>query len=87
MKFRHENLACDLVFENLLPGWTRGTGEIMFGMPEKQNVFGWVVAQPRARVSGTLTVDGIEHQVTVSMGSPLMTQVKGKPPLSPFPRG
>jgi len=64
VKFTHENLACDLVFENLLPGWTRGTGEIMFGKPEKKKVFGWVVAQPRAKASGTLTVDGVEHKVT-----------------------
>jgi hypothetical protein len=64
VKFSHENLACDLVFENLLPGWTRGTGEIMFGMPEKEQVFGWVVPQPRARVSGTLSVDGVEHEVS-----------------------
>ena len=64
VRFRHEDLACDLVFENLLPGWTRGTGEIMFGMPEKEQVFGWVVAQPRARVHGTLTVDGVEREVS-----------------------
>lgn len=64
VKFRHGDLACDLTFKNLLPGWTRGTGEVMFGMPEKQQVFGWVVAQPRASVSGTLSVDGVEHEVT-----------------------
>lgn len=64
VKFAHSGLACDLTFENLLPGWTRGSGEIMFGMPEKQQVFGWVVPQPRARVSGTLSVDGVEHEVT-----------------------
>ncbi|MDD3719665.1 MAG: lipocalin-like domain-containing protein [Actinomycetota bacterium] len=63
VRLAHDNLACDLTFENLLPGWTRGTGEVMFGMPEKQQVFGWVVAQPRARVSGTLSVDGVEHEV------------------------
>ncbi|NPV59938.1 MAG: hypothetical protein HPY75_09770 [Actinobacteria bacterium] len=64
VRFKHDNLACDLVFENLLPGWTRGTGEIMFGMPEKEQVFGWVVAQPRARVHGTLSVDGVERKVS-----------------------
>jgi hypothetical protein len=64
VKFEHDNLACDLTFENLLPGWTRGSGEIMFGKPEKHQVFGWVVAQPRAHVSGTLSVDGVEHRVS-----------------------
>lgn len=56
--------SCNLTFTNLIPGWTRGTGEIMFGTPSKNNLFGWVVAQPRARVEGTISVDGKEHQVT-----------------------
>jgi len=64
VNFEHENLACDLTFRNLLPGWTRGTGEIMFGKPEKNQVFGWVVAQPRAQVTGTISVDGVENEVT-----------------------
>lgn len=64
VSFKHENLACNLEFENLLPGWTRGTGEVMFGSQEKNQVFGWVVAQPRAHVKGTLTVDGKEHEVS-----------------------
>jgi predicted secreted hydrolase len=64
VKMAHDNLACDLTFTNLIPGWTRGTGEIMFGTPSKNNLFGWVVAQPRARVVGTISVDGIEKQVT-----------------------
>jgi hypothetical protein len=64
VRFAHENLACDLKFENLLPGWTRGTGGISFGRFEKNKTFGWVVAQPRAKVTGTLTVDGVENQVS-----------------------
>ncbi len=64
VSFKHENLACDLVFRNLLPGWTRGTGEVLFGDPEKKQVFGWVVAQPKASVTGTLTVDGEERKVS-----------------------
>ena len=64
VKFSHENLACDLLFTNLLPGWTRGTGEIMFGQKDKHQLFGWVVAQPRAKVTGTLTNDGREHRVS-----------------------
>lgn len=62
--FRHGDLACDLLFTNLLPGWTRGTGEVMFGRPDRKRVFGWVVAQPRARVEGTLTVDGVTREVS-----------------------
>ena len=36
----------------------------MFGSPTKNNLFGWVVAQPRARVEGTITVDGKVNEVT-----------------------
>lgn len=64
VKFSHENLACDLTFKNLLPGWTRGNGEIMFGQEKKHNLFGWVVAQPRAKVTGTISVDGVTHEVS-----------------------
>ncbi len=64
VKFSHENRACDLTFTTLIPGWTRGTGAIMFGTPAKNNLFGWVVAQPRARGEGTLTVDGRDHVVS-----------------------
>lgn len=63
VKFSHEDMACDLKFTNLIKGWTRGSGEIMFGTPGRNNLFGWVVAQPRARVEGTLTVGGKEHVV------------------------
>jgi hypothetical protein len=64
VKFSHEGLACDLTFTNMIPGWTRGTGAIMFGTPARNNLFGWVVAQPRASVEGTLTVEGVEHKVS-----------------------
>jgi len=64
VKFSHENLACDLTFENLIPGWTRGNGEIMFGRQKKHHLCGWVVAQPRAKVTGTLTIDGVQHEVS-----------------------
>jgi predicted secreted hydrolase len=64
VKFEHENLACDLVFENLMPGWSRGAGELIFGKPRKNRSFGWLVPQPRASVAGTLTIDGVERAVT-----------------------
>lgn len=63
VRFSHDGMACDLTFTNLVPGWTRGTGAIMFGPPEREQLFGWVVAQPRAKVSGTITVGGEEHRV------------------------
>jgi len=63
VKFTHQNHACDLTFRNLCPGWGRGSGEICFGNPSRPRLFGWVVPQPRAEVSGTLTVDGVTREV------------------------
>ncbi|BBH15731.1 hypothetical protein Back2_00180 [Nocardioides baekrokdamisoli] len=48
-------LAFDLAFANELPSWMPGKGETYYGARDH---FGWVVAAPRARVSGTLTIGG-----------------------------
>lgn len=63
VKFVHQEHACDLTFRNLCPGWGRGSGEICFGNPSRPHLFGWVVPQPRAEVSGTLTVNGTTLEV------------------------
>jgi hypothetical protein len=47
----------------MLPGWARGDGQYMFGSYEYPHYFGWCVAQPRAKVSGTLKYDGKEFTV------------------------
>ena len=62
VKFTHQDHACDLTFKNLCPGWGRGSGEICFGNPSSPHLFGWVDPQPRAEVSGTLTVNGVTHE-------------------------
>lgn len=49
------DLAFDLAFHNELPSWMPGRGETYYG--EKDH-FGWVVAAPRARVTGTLRIAG-----------------------------
>lgn len=63
VKFTHQDHACDLTFRNLCPGWGRGSGEMCFGDPSRPHIFGWMVAQPRAEVTGTLTVNGVTHEV------------------------
>jgi hypothetical protein len=58
-----EGVEVELRFESLLPGWARGNGEVVIGGYGDPEVFGWCVAQPRARVSGTIAYDGQVHQV------------------------
>lgn len=50
-----DGLVFDLAFHNETPSWMPGKGETRFGA---EDTFGWVVAAPRARVSGTIAIDG-----------------------------
>ncbi|MGU3432538.1 hypothetical protein ACNHUS_05925 [Actinomycetes bacterium M1A6_2h] len=56
-----EDVVVDLAFHNELPSWMPGEGETLFG---ETDVFGWVVAAPRARIAGTITVGGRTTDVT-----------------------
>jgi hypothetical protein len=58
-----DGVEAHLRFESLLPGWARGDGSVVIGSYGHPEVFGWCVPQPRARVTGTLTYGGVEHQV------------------------
>jgi hypothetical protein len=53
-----QDTVVDLRFDSLLPGWARGDGSIVIGDYGEPEVFGWCVAQPRARVTGTIAYDG-----------------------------
>lgn len=60
VRMSEEDISIDLAFHNELPSWMPGRGETHYGAKDH---FGWVVAAPRARVSGTvrigeLTLDG-----------------------------
>jgi hypothetical protein len=48
-----EDVVFDLQFHNELPSWMPGRGETHYGEVDH---FGWVVAAPRARVSGTVRI-------------------------------
>jgi hypothetical protein len=52
----------DLVFESEVPGWKPKTGVNLIPFPRLESM-GWVVPVPRARVAGTLTVDGRRVEV------------------------
>lgn len=56
-----EDVTFDLRFHNELPSWMPGEGETLFGGTD---VFGWVVAAPRARVEGSITIAGRTTAVT-----------------------
>ncbi|OZF40977.1 hypothetical protein CH294_02005 [Rhodococcus sp. 14-2483-1-1] len=53
LSLSEENVTFDLRFHNELPSWMPGEGETLFG---ETDVFGWVVAAPRARVEGSITI-------------------------------
>ncbi|MFF0456302.1 lipocalin-like domain-containing protein [Nocardia africana] len=61
LRLAEDDLVFDLRFDNELPSWMPGKGETHFGGGDR---FGWVVGAPRARVSGTVTIDGVERSVT-----------------------
>ncbi|MGV9408853.1 lipocalin-like domain-containing protein [Nocardia sp. NPDC003693] len=61
VRLAEDGVAFDLVFENETPSWMPGKGETRFGGGE---TFGWVVGAPRARVHGTLEIDGTTIAVT-----------------------
>jgi hypothetical protein len=51
-----EDVVFDLEFHNELPSWMPGRGETHYGPVDH---FGWVVAAPRASVSGTVTIGDV----------------------------
>ncbi|WP_227978997.1 lipocalin-like domain-containing protein [Nocardia spumae] len=61
LRLAEGGLEFDLRFDNELPSWMPGRGETHFGGGDS---FGWVVGAPRARVSGTVTIDGARSEVT-----------------------
>ena len=59
----HDGYAAHLTYRNSLPGWTLGSGELLFGSLQYPRVFGWAVPQPRAEVTGTIAYPGAEVEV------------------------
>jgi CrtC N-terminal lipocalin domain len=57
---REDGLEFDLRFDSDVPMWRPGHGKTSYG---SEDFFAWVVAAPRARVSGTVTVNGRRSEV------------------------
>ena len=53
-------LSVDLTFTPTMPGFKHGTGEVRF---DDKVALGWVVPMPRAKVSGKVSVGGVERPV------------------------
>jgi CrtC N-terminal lipocalin domain len=56
-----DDLVFDLTFTNETPSWMGGKGTTQYGATD---FFGWVVPAPRARVTGSVTIDGEKREVT-----------------------
>jgi hypothetical protein len=61
--YGRNGVEAHLKFENMLPGWAHGDGQYMIGSYADPRYFGWCVAQPRAKVTGTMKYDGKEFAV------------------------
>ena len=55
MAMHSKGIGCDLTFEGTVPGWKFGDGSIA-GADKSDIVEGWVIACPRAKVSGKLFI-------------------------------
>ncbi|MCP4537262.1 MAG: carotenoid 1,2-hydratase [Chloroflexi bacterium] len=62
LSLHHELMTAELTFWPQLPGWKAGTGHL-FADQASGHHFDWVVPLPRARVEGTLTVNGQQRTV------------------------
>jgi len=64
VEFLEGNIGCQLTFENLTQGFRSPPRGITYFSREPERYMGWAVAQPKAKVTGILIVDGKEIPVT-----------------------
>jgi len=62
--FRQGGLGCSLIFESLIEGFHTPPEGLVYFSEQPPMWIGWVIAQPRAKVTGSLILDGKE--ITVS---------------------
>ncbi|MEU3657096.1 lipocalin-like domain-containing protein [Streptomyces sp. NPDC032161] len=61
-------VAVDLRLEGEVPAWRPGSGHLYFGEGEERRLFAWLPSVPKGRVTGSYSVDGVEHSVTGGNG-------------------
>lgn len=59
-----EGLGFDLRLTNEVSSWRGETGYLGFEDKKDEKYFTWFCAVPKGRVEGTVTIDGVTHQVT-----------------------
>ena len=65
IEFRDKDLGCKLTFESVVTeGFRKPPDGVSYFTRQPDRWIGWVVAQPRAKVTGTLILDGKEIPVT-----------------------
>jgi hypothetical protein len=64
VEFHEGNMGCKLTFANLTQGYRNLPDGITYFSREPERYMGWAVAQPKAKVTGILIVDGKEIPVT-----------------------
>jgi hypothetical protein len=61
LQLDEDGVRFDLHFHAEVPAWKPGAGRTDYG---PRDYFAWVVGAPRARVEGTISYEGDEHQVS-----------------------
>lgn len=64
VNFMNGNTGCNLQFNSLVEGWKTPPAGVKVMTTSPYTYMGWVIAQPRASVTGTLTVNGTTMNVT-----------------------
>lgn len=61
-------LAVDLELVGEVPAWRPGSGHLYFGEGDERRLFAWLPSVPKGSVTGSYSVDGVQHTVTGGNG-------------------
>jgi hypothetical protein len=64
IEFLEKNVGCKLTFENLTLGFRNPPDGVTYFSRDPERYMGWAIAQPKAKVTGTLIIDGKEIPVS-----------------------
>jgi hypothetical protein len=64
VEFLKDKVGCKLTFENLTQGFRNPPDGVTYFSREPERYMGWAIAQPKAKVTGKLILDGKEIPVT-----------------------
>ncbi|MED0987737.1 lipocalin-like domain-containing protein [Bacillus paramycoides] len=58
-----EDIIADIRLDNIVPAWRPGSGYMYFG-DQDEHYFAWLPSTPKGKVSGTITINGTEENVS-----------------------